>query len=487
MFTAEFSETKKIWIQLRWDANYWQRQHTRAIEREAVWKTKIKELELSLRSQDAQTKEIIRQFTTTIDAQNVHIAKLNQQLEELKSHNAWLKQRIFGRQTEQSKHSENDIVQKDSLSSFADSAENREKLSRGQQKGAPGHGRKHREHLPSIEVFHDVDEHEKYCPICGLPFSPLSITQDSQDIHYEVRLIRRIHKRRCYAPTCHCGAVPGMVTAPPPAKLIPKGLFSTDFWVHILTEKFLFQRPMSRILQTLTMEGLYLSQGTITGGLEKIKDMVYPLYTRILEKSRSANHWHMDETRWMMFVIVKGKTNHRWWLWVVVTQDTVVYILDHSRSANVPKNHLGQNPHGIISADRYSVYKSLCSENLQIAFCWCHVRRDYVRIHDAHENLRPWAKVWIDSINELFHLNNNRLKVISDKDAFQSADHILRKALDSFKEMYINELKSDNLHPLASKALTSLANHWSGLLIFVDHPEIPMDNNISERDRKSVV
>lgn len=73
-------------------------------------------------------------------------------------------------------------------------------------------------------------------------------------------------------------------------------MFSIDFWVHILAEKFLFQRPMSRILQTLTMEDFYISQGTITGGLEKIKNMVYPLYTKILERSRSAKHWHMDET-----------------------------------------------------------------------------------------------------------------------------------------------------------------------------------------------
>ncbi|NIT03965.1 transposase, partial [Candidatus Saccharibacteria bacterium] len=102
-------------------------------------------------------------------------------------------------------------------------------------------------------------------------------------------------------------------------------MFSTDFWVHILLEKFLFQRPLSRILQTLALEGLSLSQGTLTGGLQKINELVRPLYVRILERSRLARHWHMDETRWMMFVTLDGKKGYRWWLWVVVTQETVVY------------------------------------------------------------------------------------------------------------------------------------------------------------------
>jgi transposase len=254
-----------------------------------------------------------------------------------------------------------------------------------------------------------------------------------------------------------------------------------------LLEKFLFQRPLSRILQTLTCEELDISQGTITGGLEKIKDMVYPLYLRILEKSRSANHWHMDETRWMIFAAAEGKVSYRWWLWVVVTKDTVVYILDPSRSAQVPKDHLGANPQGIISADRYSAYKALLSPNLLIAFCWAHVRRDFIRIQDSRKELRAWAKEWINRINELFHLNNQRLELLCDKDKFPAANQLLVRAMNSFRKTYVKELKSKDGHPLPRKTLKSLANHWSGLSIFVDHPEIPMDNNLSERKLREPV
>jgi len=476
MPTTEFCEMKRAWIQLQWEAKYWRAQHTKAVAREKILKAKIFELEETLSRQEEQIKELREQLYKTIEGQKVQINHRDKLIEELRSQNAWLKRRLFGRQTEQSKSD------KDEQDIFISSdSSQKERRPRGQQRGADGHGRRRRKDLPTIEVVHDLKEDQKYCPVCGLPFCLFPITQDSEDIHYEVRIVRRIHKRKSYMPTCQCGVTPGIVTAQAPAKLIPKGMFSVDFWVHILSEKFLFQRPMSRILQTLTMEGLDISQGTITGGLERIKDMVYPLYTRILERSRSSKHWHMDETRWMMFVSVEGKIGYRWWLWVVVTKDTVVYILDPSRSSQVPREHLGENPKGIISVDRYSAYKALASDNLVLSFCWGHVRRDFVRIHDTSKKLQTWAKGWIDRINQLFYLNNKRLEVLTDKDKFQAADKILRKELNSFRQTYLNELKSNDLHSISRKTLESLRKHWRGLLIFVEHPEVPMDNNISER------
>lgn len=458
-------ETEQVLIELRMQANFWKAQHARAVERETKLKERCHLLEATVIRQESLIKEQAKQLT-----------ELNAQI-------AWLKQQVFGRKTEQRKESDFDSSGFDQKYSVVSD----EKRSRGQQRGTNGSGRKKRANLPTRIIFHDLPEEQKLCQKCGVAFRELSITEDSEEIHIETRLIRFIHKRKKYASNCACGDVPTIVTAPAPAKLIPKGMFSLDFWGHILAEKFLFQRPLSRILTTLQMEGLDLSQGTITGGLQKIKDMVYPLYTRILERSRSAKHWHMDETRWMMFTTTEGKAGYRWWLWVVVTKDTVAYILDPSRSAQVPKNHLGENPQGIISADRYSAYKTLLNENLQVAFCWGHVRRDFTRIYDTRRKLRPWAKEWLERINELFHLNDKRLEEILHKDKFQVRDQILRNALEIFREAYVKELKSENLHPAARSALKSLYNHWNGLLIFVDHPEIPMDNNLSERKLREPV
>jgi transposase len=276
------------------------------------------------------------------------------------------------------------------------------------------------------------------------------------------------------------------VTAQAPAKLIAKGMFAVDFWVRVLLEKFLFQRPLYRVVQMLCLEGLDISQGTLTGGLRRIGELVQPLYALILERNRSARHWHMDETRWMVFADLEGKANHRWWLWVSVACDSCCYILDPHRSAAVPRLHLGVNAQGVISADRYSAYKALGGK-LRISFCWSHVRRDFVRIHDGYRTLRLWAASWIMLINELFDLNRKRLQVRAQPQSFACADQRLRQAVARVRERRDQQLAEEGLHQAKRKALWSLCEHWDGLVLFVDDPDLPMDNNEAERRLRNPV
>lgn len=446
-------------VRLRQAAHYWRAQHARIVKREAALKAKVQELDETLRHRDATIKQ------------------LKQQIEALKAKLIWFKQQVFGRKTEQTQCKSSD--NKSNISNSCESS-SEERRNRGQQRGTKGHGRRRHPNLPCIIQPHNLPAEICCCPKCGKPFDVFPGTEDSEEIEWEVVLRRRIHKRTRYVPTCNCEAVPGIVTAPPPAKLIPKGMFATSFWVRLIMEKFLFQRPLYRIRKVLALEGLFVSQGTLTGGLQRIGELLQPVYTRILERSRSAKHWKMDETHWMVFVKIEDKDGHRWWLWVVITEDTVVYILDPSRSARVPKNHLGENQKGIINADRFSAYKAL-GEHILVAFSWTHVRRDFIRVHDGYKTLRGWAKSWVERINELFHQNNMRLKVLSNPKAFQKEDKALRKAISTMARIRDRELANPNLHRAARKALESLRKHWKGCILFVDHPEISMDNNEPER------
>ncbi|MCL0079241.1 IS66 family transposase [Dehalococcoidia bacterium] len=465
---TEISEISSTLAELRWQINYWRAQHTRAVERETVWKEKAQQLQ-----------QLVLQ-------QKVQITELNQQIEALKAKVAWLQQQMFGRKSEQTKDLVTENHDGDQEASDASEAISESGKNRGKQPGSKGYGRKRCTELPTEEIPHELPKTDQCCPRCGKPFSIFPGTEDSEEIHWEIHVVRHVHKRTRYRPTCNCRAVLGIMTAPPVPKLIPKGMFSCSFWVHLLLEKFLFQRPLYRIRQVLALEGLSVSQGTLTGGLKRIGELIDPLYRRILERSRAADHWHMDETRWMVFAEAEGKSGHRWWLWVVVTHDTCAYLLEPTRSAKVPKNHLGEDAMGIINADRYAVYKSL-GEKIRIAFCWSHVRRDFVRIHDVHERLRTWATTWIERINELFDQNAKRIEVLANPDAFRVEDQALREAVASMVEVREEELAHETLHPAQRKALKSMRTHWEGLTLFVDYPEIPMDNNESERRLRNPV
>ena len=454
-----FSPEKMELIQLRMDAKSYKSHFERASRREAIWRDKAERFERRYKSYRKRIKELI------------------QQLRALKAKVACLQQQVFGRKSEQSQ-TEEDSNKNVAESNLVDVKQDKRK--RGKQPGSKGYGRRERCELPAEEILCDLPDEQKYCPRCHGSITVFPGTEDSQEIHWEVCLRRRIYKRTRYVPSCNCGILPGIITAPSPLKLIPKGMFSIEFWVHVLIEKFFLQRPLNRIRAALELEGLLVSNGTLTGGLRRMGVFIEPLYALILERNRQGNHWQMDETHWKVFVEIKGKDTYGWWLWVSIAQDTCCYILDPSRSHHVPEGHLPKGAKGIINADRHSAYKAL-GKNLKIAFCWSHGRRDFVKVHDGYGHHRQWSQGWIDDIDQIFKVNAQRRKVISDPIAFREPDQMVREAVDSMENNMENELKDDNLHPVRKKVLESLKNHWDGYTLFVERPWIPMDNNTSER------
>jgi len=426
---------------LRSEVGYWKSLHQRAVEREAVLKRTNEELEAKLKLRERQ---------------------------------------LFERRSEKGSNGSEKVENETS---------SEPKRKRGQQRGAKGHGRKRRDNLPVEEEFIELAQDQQCCPCCGLPLDPICGTQDSEVVEVEVRAYRRKYRRRRYQRTCSCEGLPKIISAPVPPKLIEKGGYGISFWVTILLGKFLFQRPLSRILAELgTNHELNISQGTVTDGLKKIAPLFTPLYEAIIDRNISQGHWHADETRWLVFVEIEGKVGYRWYLWGFCTRDTVVFRLEPSRSSNVVLDHFGDQATGILSVDRYSAYKVLLKHGrILLAFCWAHVRRDFLAVFKDRSGHKQWAIDWVKKIGQLYALNKKRLKLL-DTPEFEIAQQNLQDAVDEMAICCNQQLDDPKLSDACRKVLESLKRHWSGLVLFVAHPEIPMDNNHAERQlRNSVV
>lgn len=63
------------------------------------------------------------------------------------------------------------------------------------------------------------------------------------------------------------------MTAELPAKLLPKSIYGTSLWVHLLVEKFYLQRPTQRTIEQLRLLEVNLSPGTITDGMKRIEPL----------------------------------------------------------------------------------------------------------------------------------------------------------------------------------------------------------------------
>src|SRR5262249_38445664 len=254
--------------------------------------------------------------------------------------------------------------------------------------------------------------------------------------------------------------------------------------VEVLLDKYVTYRPTERLLASWRLLGLDLAAGTVTDGLSRLEVLLEPIYQAIQERNRLGDLHQGDETRWRVFIALEGKEGYGWWLWVVLGPDTVAYLLDAGRDHTVPEGHYQAESRGVLVVDRYAAYKAMSWVKdgvIVLAFCWAHVRRDFIRVGKGWPEHKPWALRWLRRSRELYRLNDGRSAAERGTAAFREADEGLHQAVAAGKAQRETELAVVGLGTPCRKALESLGEHWEGLTRFVDDPRIPMDNNASER------
>lgn len=117
---------------------------------------------------------------------------------------------------------------------------------------------------------------------------------------------------------------------------------------------------------------------------------------------------------------------------------------------------------------------------LVLAFCWAHARRDFVRAFVSDRLTKPWVNAWLCRIRLLYRLAKN------PDDRIKNRDRIVQH-LALMKQEAETDVLSPTLPAPCKKAVKSLINHWDGLTYFLDHPEVPLDNNASERTFRHAV
>ena len=425
--------TKQEYVQLKWDAQYWQMVHQRAVGREAELKSEIETLRAQVRD---------------------------------------LRQRLFGRKTE-----------KGAAQSERQSKPPQPKRPRGQQPGSRGHGRVDFSHLPEREDVRELSEAERCCPNCGKVATEFSPSQDSEVIEIEVKAYRRLIRRRRYRPICDCAYLPGIMTAPVPARLIPKGTLGISVWVEILLTKYLYAQPTNRLLRSWMSLELPLPQGTVIGGLKRFAPVFTPVAKALQVRQLTEGLCHADETGWRVFERLADKVGYRWYLWVFRSASAMVYVMAPGRGANVPLEYFSKLlVQTVVVCDRYAAYKKLARiVGLILAFCWAHVRRDFLTLARGYPDTEAWAMGWVQRIGTLYHLNDARVAVRDQPLSFAEADGKLRVHLAQMVAERDAQIADADLRHAARKVLVSLQNHWEGLTVFVERPEtIAMDNNAAE-------
>ena len=366
---------------------------------------------------------------------------------------------------------------------------------RGQQPGAPGHGRTPRPALEERIETHEPPEEARECSGCGTGYVAngercTTIVEIDVKAHTR-RIVRRRWRRRC-----DCAHVPREVIAPAPDRLFPSTPYGTTVWARVLFERYVCHRPLNGVADWLTRQGLALSAGTLGNSVTRFVALFEPLGEAILEHQHAAPVRHGDETGWRIQELRESGRSGRAWLWVSVTGDAVYFHIDPSRSAEAALVVFGGATAGqVLVVDRFSTYKKLVrvlDGRLTLAWCWAHQRRDFIDCAAGQPQLSRWCRDWLGRIAAIYRLNKTRLShhradTGEGDEGFAGAQRELESKLKVLFATAERELEKLDEAARQAAPLRSLLKHREGLSVFLGNPRVPMDNNVAERKLRGPV
>lgn len=368
---------------------------------------------------------------------------------------------------------------------FGESSEKRPRGGKKKdKKEQTGHGPRPQPLLQEVEQIHLLDEADKVCSNCGGQLKAWADQyEESEEIDVvDVKYVLKKHRRQKYR--CNCGSC--IETAPGPMKLFPGARYSINFAIGVAIAKYADHLPLERQVKMANRHGLEIDSHTLWDQINALANVLEPscsaLRSYVLEQAVIG----ADETTWRLMG-AKGKKNggdaKKWQVWVASAPDAVCYQIQDSRSTEAARNLLGDYE-GIIVCDDYSAYKALKKRGgkFQLAHCWAHVRRKFVEAEPDHP--KECQEV-LDLIGKLYEVEARGATGPPEERARlrNEESRQLVKQIEKWV-LGIRTLPGSRLRA----AIEYMGGMWKhGLLRFLDHPDVPIDNNGTERCLRGVV
>ena len=417
-------------------------------------------------------------------------AQFQQETSQLRERNAlleeqlrWFQQQVFGRSSEKQAHAEPDPQQGRLFNEAEAIAAATPVVDESVE--IPAHTRKKRgrkklpDDLPRIEVVHDLPADEKVCSHDGLALQPIGeeVSEQLDYIPAKVRVIK--HIRLKYA----CPGCDGCIkVAAKPAQLLPKSNASPALLAQVVTAKYVDGLPLHRQEKQFARLGLSLSRASMANWMIKLGDGVMPLVNLLDDQIRAGPLIHCDETS---LQVLKSPGGDQHWMWVRVggPPDQPVVLFDHdpSRGAAVPKRLLADF-HGILLTDGYEPYELAARAGSLIhAGCWAHVRRYFKDAQRVAGRTDGYAQQAVKTIGALYRIERDlRTEKASWDERLKARQKHSRPIVEDFKA-WLEALAREVVPQGAlGKAVHYALHQWPKLIQFLDHGEIPMDNNRAE-------
>jgi transposase len=340
---------------------------------------------------------------------------------------------------------------------------------RARARGArPGHLGQRR---PSPTRIDHREEHTLAdCPKCHGPVRPCrsSRTRIIEDIPADITPVVTEHTiPRYWCPQCR-GTVEPTVADALPGSTIGLRVVVLSAWLH-----YLLGTTLAQILDVFNFHLQFkLSSGGLIQMWRRLREILLAWYLEIKTQALDSAVLHADETGWR----VNGKTS---WLWCFASKDATYYMIDRRRGSPALKRFFKNEFAGVLVTDFWGAYNAVVSARKQK--CLPHLLRDLKRTQHYHNPGGDWpsfSRHLKRLIRDSIRLSKRRKELSAT--AFASR----RQRLD----VRLRDLLAEPWEQRHARRLVKrLRRHSSELFTFLDHADVPFDNNHGERQIRPAV
>ena len=269
------------------------------------------------------------------------------------------------------------------------------------------------------------------------------------------------------------------VLAPAPKRILDNSYASAGLLVNIVLAKYCDHLPLYRQSQIFkTRFGVDLSRQTMSDWMYRLSQMLAMIYEAIRDEISAGNYLQIDETP-VHYQNPGNGTCSQGYLWAYHAPKKAAFFEWHTGRANTCLDKTLKDFGGIVQSDGYGAYNAYKERHpdatIELAACWAHARRKF---HDAR-NESPLAARILQEIQELYKIESE-LRENPEKD---------RRAVRQKKSLPILhriglQLRADQKNHLpksgTGKAISYTLNLWEKLLVYTEHSEMEIDNNLVE-------
>jgi transposase len=350
------------------------------------------------------------------------------------------------------------------------------------------HGRrKLPDHLPRIEIIHDLSDEQKKCPCCGETRSCIGseISEQLEYVPASLKVLKHVrHKYACRAcdENGDGGNIQIAATTPQP---IEKGLPGPGLLAYVIVSKLGDHLPLYRLERIFDRHGVDIARSTMCAWMLAGSELVKPLVELMARRVKQSKVIHTDET---VVKVQDEKFKGRCRsgrIWTYIGDEAnpyVVYDYTPDRTRAGPQRFLSDYK-GYLQADAYGGYDGIYIKgDVTEVACWAHARRKFF---DAQETDGRRAAEMLEFVRRLYAV----------EDEAKALDHDARRSLRQEKAVPILVTIKAWLDaeqqlvlprsPMAA-AITYTINQWDALNRYVEQGFLNIDNNAAERALKRV-